>query len=190
VSILISTKYIWEEFKEPLKRFITVRVKNEYDAEDILQEIFYKIHKHISCLKEESKLRAWIFQIAHNAVADHYRCQKNQNSISVAPKDVTDEPAAIIDTNQDIILCLRSMIHYLPKKYRQAILLSEFEGLTQKELAEKLGLSLSGAKSRIQRARKELKGILLNCCQFEFDPLGNILDYRYKRKNCPHCTAV
>jgi len=187
---LVSTNKIWEDFKEPLKRFIAGRVVNEYDAEDILQEIFFKIHKHIGCLKEKSKVQAWVFQIARNAVIDHYRYQKTKAQLSVVPEDIIDEPVAIIDANQDIIPCLRSMINYLPEKYRQAILLPVFEGLTQKELAEKLGLSLSEAKSRIQRARKELKGILLECCQFEFDRLGNILDYRHKRNNCPHCTAV
>ncbi|MFA4884463.1 MAG: RNA polymerase sigma factor SigZ [Desulfotomaculaceae bacterium] len=187
---MVSTNEIWEDFKEPLKRFIAGRVQDEYDAEDILQEIFFKIYNHIGCLKEESKLRAWVFQIARNAVIDYYRLQKTKTQLPIVSENIIDEPAAIINTNQDIIPCLQSMINYLPEKYRQAILLSEFEGLTQKEMAEKLGLSLSGVKSRIQRARKELKGILLECCQFEFDRLGNILDYRHKRNDCPHCTAV
>ena len=187
---MVSTNEIWEDFKEPLKRFIASHVQNEYDAEDILQEIFFKVHSHIGCLKEEGKLRAWVFQIARNAVMDHYRRQKAGAQMSEIPEDIINEPVEIIDEDQDITMCLRSMINYLPEKYSQAILLSEFEGLTQRELAEKLGLSLSGAKSRVQRARKELKGILMECCQFEFDRFGNILDYRHKRKSCPHCTAV
>jgi RNA polymerase sigma-70 factor (ECF subfamily) len=187
---LVSTNKIWEDFKEPLKRFIASRVQNEYDAEDILQEIFFRIHNHIGCLKDESKLRAWVFQIARNAVIDHYRRQKAKAQMSEIPEDIIDENAEIIDEDQDIIMCLRSMINYLPEKYSQAILLSEFEGLTQKEMAEKIGLSLSGAKSRVQRARKELRGLLTDCCQFEFDRLGNILDYRHKKNDCPHCTAV
>lgn len=186
---MVSTNEIWEDFKEPLKRFIAGRVQNEYDAEDILQETFFKIYNHIGCLKEENKLRAWVFQIARNAVIDYYRLQKTKIQLPVVSKNIIDEPAAIINANQDIIPCLRSMINYLPEKYSQAILLSEFEGLTQREMAEKLGLSLSGAKSRVQRARKELKGILLECCQFEFDRLGNILDYRHKKNECPHCTV-
>jgi RNA polymerase sigma-70 factor (ECF subfamily) len=186
---LLNTNKIWEDFLEPLKRFVARRVENEFDVEDILQEIFYKIHTHIGCLKEEGKLRAWLFQIARNAVADHYRSHKPVSQISLTPEDTINETTEILDEDQEIIMCLRSMINYLPAKYRQAIVLSELEGLTQKELAEELGLSLSGAKSRVQRARKELKGLLTDCCQFEFDRLGNIIDYRHKRKSCPHCAS-
>jgi len=186
---LVSTNKIWEDFKEPLKRYIAGRVHNKHDAEDILQEIFFRVHSHIGCLKEESKLRAWLFQVARNAVVDYYRRQNSGFQLSVIPEDIINGPAEITDEDQDITMCLRSMINYLPEKYKQAILLSEFEGLTQKEMAEKLGLSLSGVKSRVQRARKELKGLLTDCCQFEFDRLGNILDYRHKRESCPHCAA-
>lgn len=186
---MVSINKIWEDFKEPLKHFIAGRVQNEFDAEDILQEIFFKIHNHIGCLKEEDKLRAWLFQIARNSVADYYRRHKSGSQISLIPEDIIYEPAEITDEDHDIVMCLRSMINYLPEKYRQAIILSEFEGLTQRELAEKIGLTLSGAKSRVQRARKELRELLTDCCEFEFDRLGNILDYRHKRNNCPHCPA-
>ena len=75
----------------------------------------------------------------------------------------------------------------MPEKYKQAIILTEYEGLTQK-LAEKLGLSLSGAKSRVQRARLKLKELLLNCCHFELDRFGNILEYHHKSKACNFCS--
>lgn len=185
---MVSTNKILEDFKEPLKHFIAKRVENEFDAEDILQEILFKIVSHIGCLKEEDKLQPWIYQIARNTVTDYYRRCKSGTLVSLS-EDIIDEPEEIIDESREIIKCLRSMINNLPEKYRQAIILSEFEGLTQRELAEKLGLSLSGAKSRVQRARKELKGLLTDCCQFEFDRLGNILDYRHKGDNCPHCAA-
>jgi len=185
---LVSTNKIWEDFKEPLKHFIAGRVQNEYDAEDILQEILFKIVSHIGCLKEKDKLQPWIYQIARTTIADYYRCCKTGSLVSLS-EDIIDEPEEITDENREIIKCLRSMINYLPDKYRQAIILSEFEGLTQREMAEKLGLSLSGAKSRVQRARKELKGLLTDCCQFEFDRLGNILDYQHKGTNCPHCSS-
>lgn len=183
------TSIICDNFKETLRHYIARRVYNEHDAEDILQEVFLKAYSNIGFLKDKSKLQAWLFQIARNTIIDYYRRQKTGAKISGFPGDSITEPAAAIDENQNIIPCLRSMIGFLPEKYRQAIVLSEFEGLTQRELAEKTGLSLSGAKSRVQRARKELKGLLTDCCQFEFDRLGNILDYRHKGKSCPHCTS-
>ena len=73
----------------------------------------------------------------------------------------------------------------LPGPYRQALILTEYQGLTQKQLAERMGLSLSGAKSRVQRARKMLKELLLECCHFEFDRYGTVFDYR--PRNCKRC---
>ena len=98
------------------------------------------------------------------------------------------EPAAAQDIQEEVIACLRPMIDDLPENYRQAIVLTEYEGLTQKEISQKLGLSLSGAKSRVQRAREKLKGTLLACCHFDFDRLGNILDYQPKEQTCRYCS--
>jgi RNA polymerase sigma-70 factor (ECF subfamily) len=73
--------------------------------------------------------------------------------------------------------------------YRQAVQLSEIEGLPQQEVADRLGLSLSGAKSRIQRGRLMLKDELERCCRFEFDRRGNVMDYepRPERTVCRNC---
>jgi RNA polymerase sigma-70 factor (ECF subfamily) len=80
------------------------------------------------------------------------------------------------------------MVQSLPETYRQAIVLSEFEGLTQKELAARLDLSLSGAKSRVQRGRAQLKKMLLDCCRFEFDRRGTVIECEPRRKtSCPEC---
>ena len=77
------------------------------------------------------------------------------------------------------------MVESLPADYREALILTEYEGLTQRALAERLGLSFSGAKSRVQRAREKLKAMLLDCCHFEFDRFGKIIDYQ---PNCACCT--
>ena len=63
----------------------------------------------------------------------------------------------------------------------------EFEEISQKALAERLGLSLSGAKSRVQRGRVKLRELLLGCCHVDFDRRGNIIDYRRKRASCKYC---
>jgi RNA polymerase sigma-70 factor (ECF subfamily) len=78
----------------------------------------------------------------------------------------------------ELIPCIKEMLDSLPNDYRQALILTEYQGLTQKELGEKLGISLSGAKSRVQRAREKLKTMLLNCCHFQFDRLGRVIDYQ------------
>ena len=69
--------------------------------------------------------------------------------------------------------------------YSEALLLTDYEGLSQRELATRLGLSFSSAKSRVQRAREMLRQLLLDCCHFEFDRLGRVVDYQPR---CDCCT--
>ncbi len=68
------------------------------------------------------------------------------------------------------------MIYSLPDQYREAVVLTEFDGLTQQQLADRLGITLSGAKSRVQRGRAHSKQMLDECCNFEFDRRGMVID--------------
>jgi RNA polymerase sigma-70 factor, ECF subfamily len=183
----ISTEEIWKEFSDRLKQFILYRVHSEHDADDILQDVFCKIHKNINQLKDDNTLQAWIYQITRNTIIDYYRHHKVMVELSQVPQEKLSEPVTSLETPKEMASCLKLMIDQLPEKYRQALTLTEFEGLTQKELAIKLGTSLSGAKSRVQRARKKLKETLLDSCQFEFDRLGNILDYQPKKACSRYC---
>jgi RNA polymerase sigma-70 factor, ECF subfamily len=175
------------ELSIPLKDFIKRRVKNDEDAEDILQTVFYKIHYNIDNLNETEKIHAWIYRITKNAIADFYRAQKNESYIKELQDDIIDEVQEEVTANYEIAQCLKTMIQCLPEKYKQAIILTEFQNLTQKELGERLGLSVSGAKSRVQRARIKLKEMLLSCCYLELDPLGNVIDYKHKCSDCKYC---
>jgi len=87
---------------------------------------------------------------------------------------------------RSLLPCILPLVERLPWPYRQALLLTEYEGLTQKELGQRLGLSLSGAKSRVQRARDQFRDLLLECCHFEFDRRGTIIDYH---PNCEFCAT-
>jgi RNA polymerase sigma-70 factor (ECF subfamily) len=78
------------------------------------------------------------------------------------------------------------MIAALPESYREAIQLAEINGLTQLEAARRSGLTFSGMKSRVQRARSQLKDMLLDCCRVELDRRGGILDYAVRdATKCP-----
>ncbi len=182
--MLMTTESLWETFHTGLKHFILKRIPDEQSADDVLQETFLKIHTHIATLREEEKLQSWMYQIARNAIADYYREQKaivELPRLLLAPEEPVFEDEVI----RDLIPSVKAMVEGLPDTYREALILTEYEGLTQRELAERLGLSLSGAKSRVQRAREKLKTMLLDCCHFEFDRLGKIIDYQ---PNCACCT--
>lgn len=167
---------IWRKFSPQLKHFILCRVSDESVADDILQETFKKIHSHIETLKDPTKIEHWIYQIARNTIIDHYRTQKFEEKIS--PNiSISENIFKKIDSKAGYN-SIKAIIETLPQPYAQALLLTEFEGLTQKELAHRLDISVSGAKSRVQRARKMLKAKLNECCRIEFDRHGTIVDYQ------------
>ncbi|MZQ96323.1 MAG: RNA polymerase sigma factor SigZ [Acidaminobacter sp.] len=178
---------LWENFHVPLEKFIARRVANPHDAEDLLQEVFVKISLKLDTLMDQEKIHAWIYQIARNVIVDYYRSGK---TFAELPEDLAEgvdgvlgpsaegETGAGGNANAEMAGCLTGMVQQLPEKYREAILLTEFENLTQKALAERLGLSVSGAKSRVQRARKLLKDMMLDCCRLEFDRCGNIIEFQ------------
>jgi RNA polymerase sigma-70 factor, ECF subfamily len=182
--MVMTTEKVWEEFHPRLKQFILKRIPDEQNAEDILQEVFLKIHARIATLRDEEKLQSWMYQIARNAIADYYREHKATVELSEALL-LPEEPLVEDDVVKDLLPGVKAMVDSLPDEYREALILTEYEGLTQRELAERLGLSFSGAKSRVQRAREKLRAMLLDCCHFEFDRLGKIIDYQ---PNCACCT--
>lgn len=181
-----NTEEIWNNMSQSLIAYIHKRVSNVHDAEDILQTVFTKIHVNIDTVKDEKKLYSWIYRITKNAIIDHYRENNDHVELDKIEQLLETENESQ-DLNGDIVLCLKSMINCLPDKYREAVLLSELGGITQKELSEKLGLSVSGAKSRVQRARQLLKTMMIDCCKLQMDCYGNVIDYERNQKSCKFC---
>ena len=170
-----SIESVYKTFSHRLKEFIRRRVPNDETAEDILHETFLKMHEKIDSLKDEHKLEAWLYQIARNAVVDYYRSRKQNVELSENFSEADDDKEE--DAMQKISQCVKEFVSSLPEPYRQALHMVEYEGVKQTELAKRLGISVSGAKSRVQRARQMLKDMLMNCCHFEFDRYGTIIDY-------------
>ncbi|KIL37155.1 hypothetical protein SD70_31000 [Gordoniibacillus kamchatkensis] len=187
----MNTSDIWKDFHEALLTFIKKRVNNKYDAEDILQEVFRKIHSSVHLLTDEKKLRSWIYHIARNSITDHYRAaakRKEAETSFDAGLDFPEPSDENSNFNQVVSSWLKCFIQGLEEKYREAIMLTEFENLTQRELADRLGISVSGAKSRVQRGREKVKELLLECCRIERDRLGNVIDAQPKTNDCS-CTS-
>ncbi len=182
-----AVENVWNSFNTRLERFVRSRVEDTQAADDVLQDVYLKIHRSIDSLHDEERLQAWIYQITRNTIHDYYRSQKALIGITELDDDTPLFIQQTEDTDDEItqrlVGSVRAMIDALPEDYRQALLLTEIDGLTQRELAERLGISLSGAKSRVQRGRRLLREMLLACCHFEFDRLGKVIDYY------PHCKS-
>lgn len=181
----IATEQVWEDFHAPLQQFIRMRVSDESTAEDILQDVFLKIHQRIGTLKDVKKLEGWVYQITRNAIIDYYR-SKEQHKTSLDTSEALELAEVLPDDDviTDLFPAVRAMVRSLPEQDRQALVLTEYQGLTQKEYGERLGLSFSGAKSRVQRAREKLKQMLLECCHFELDRRGHIINYQPRCQCC------
>jgi RNA polymerase sigma-70 factor, ECF subfamily len=189
----IASEQLWETFSRPLYQFIQRRVPNPHSAEDILQDVFLKIHTHIDTLRTQDRLTSWIYQITRNAIADYYRAQRPTAELAEtlpAADELVDD-----DVMRELSPCVAAIVEGLPETYREALRLTEYQGLSQKALSERLGISFSGAKSRVQRARAKIKDQLLDCCHFQFDHAGRIIDYQSRRACCASeehatCTTV
>ncbi|GHO89793.1 RNA polymerase sigma factor SigZ [Dictyobacter formicarum] len=189
----IATEQVWEAFHAPLLQFIRKRVADAGTAEDLLQEVFVKIHQQIETLKEVKKLESWVYQITRHAIIDYYRSTKPTTRLEEPEVKALPEALPDDDLVSELFPCIRAMINNLPEQDRQALVLTEYQGLTQKEFGERLGLSFSGAKSRVQRARERLKQMLLACCHFELDRRGHIINYQSRCHCCSQgdcCASV
>ncbi len=177
----------WEEHAPGLKRFIHSRVRDEDQAEDILQDVAVKVLSRLGGLREPDKIEPWIYRICRNTIIDHYRRKK----IATEPPDRLFVEADMEEERfrAELGSFLRGLIRDLPPKYRRALVLTAYEGLTQRELGRRLGLSLSGAKSRVRRARERLKAGLSARCNLEFDCYGRIILYSPKKKRPPEREA-
>ena len=177
-----SVEGAWQDFGSELRGFIRARVRDHAAAEDILQDTFLKLQKHLPSVRSSERLGPWLFQVARRAVADHYRHARPGEPL---PEDLTAERPA---DGPDLSRSVRQMVESLSPRYREALLLTEWEGVSQAEVARRLGVGVSAVKSRVQRGRAQLRELLLACCRFEFDRRGNIMAAERKVPcDCDEC---
>lgn len=171
---------LWNDLHVRLCRFIWSKIPNQEDAEDILQNVFLRIHTNLATVRDRQKLESWVYQIARNSIIDYYRRRREPAELEDYP--ILDEYPEE-DVPESLAPYIREVIDTLPDEYRLALVQTEIEGISQKEYAARNGLSISGAKSRVQRARQKVKDIMLTCCHFEFDVRGLVYEY-YERCCC------
>jgi len=169
---------IWNTHKKHLLNFIKTKISDEFTAADILQEVGIKLYNNLNKKTDIKDYKTWLFQVTRNTIADYYRKNKKETEIVL----IEDE----IVINTSVCVCDLSgfvIQNYLPEKYSKALYLSDIEQKSQQEIAEILHLSLTATKSRIQRARKKLKELVLNCIEISYNSKGQISDFHLK-KDC------
>ena len=189
----------WRPFVDGLRRFIAGRVPNT-DAEDVLQDTLLRLHEASDSLRDADRAEAWVFSIARRTIADFYREQERgpeeqplgselEQAEGARPTENLAGYDGDHDVHEEVLSWLRPMAEELPEKYRRPLVMADFEGHTHEEVAEDLGLSRSGATSRIRRARAKLREQLRQCCEVEFGPDGRAVAFRRREKRCETCTS-
>ncbi len=168
---------IWKEFHEKLFNFIRSKVRSNEDAEDILQNVFIKIHNNIDTLKSRDKLTSWVYQVARNTINDCYRtCYKVDQSELDENMDIISELDEK-NLNHEVSRSINTLRDELSSEHKEVLTLYEEGGLKHREIALTLGISENTSKSRLKRAKVKLKEVVDNCCIFEIDAYGNVVDY-------------
>lgn len=176
-----DTSVDWAELRKRLRAFVASRVRDEPSAhDDVVQEILLRLHRGLPRLRQSERLDAFAYQVARNAIADHYR--RGRREQPVAPEALEDH-ASTLDAQDDdvsgagraqLARCLQPVVEGLDDDYREALLLTDLGDLSQAEAARRLGLSAPGMRSRVQRGRSQLHDALEKCCQVELDPAAQI----------------
>jgi RNA polymerase sigma-70 factor (ECF subfamily) len=170
---------IYDQYYTKVRKFILALVKDEWVADDLIQETFLKIEKNLRSLKDSSKLSSWIFRIAYNLCQDHFRQLKlSRKEERIDEEGMEEFKEALIQKELDIQKeleqrqmgeCVQNQINLLPESLRTVLVLFDIMEFNHQEIADILGITVKNVKVRLHRARKRLKTILEEKCTFERD---------------------
>lgn len=179
-----DTSLIWAEFAGRLRAFVARRVPAGIEPDDVVQEVFVRVVRHLPSLRDAERIEGWLFQIARNTLHDAMRArQRRESRTDTLEIDVPAEadPGDVRAAEAELAPCLTPMVARLAEPYRSAIELTSVHGLTQAEAAKRVGVSVSGMKSRVQRARDQLKEMILRCCEVDVDRRNGVAAYHLRR---------
>jgi RNA polymerase sigma-70 factor, ECF subfamily len=162
-----------------VRDFIARRVGDTETTEDLTQEVLLKAHRSGVDGNTIDDMAAWLYRIARNTVIDHYRRRSRHPDPDPLPPDppVANEDERDQRAVRELASCLGPLVADLEPIYREALSLTDLGGLSQAEAARRVGISGSGMKSRVQRARAQLRTAVSNCCAVHTDRAGRISDY-------------
>jgi RNA polymerase sigma-70 factor (ECF subfamily) len=159
-------------------------------ADDLTQETFVKVGNALAKGTEPEHFRGWLFQIARNTIIDFLKEARRfvpfeeQHTVSKAENPENLDPVDD-EFRKRLFSYTLEVIETLSAEDREALTLTEIDGLSREELANQLGISLTAAKSRVHRARAKLRKAVEECCRLVTDPYGRVIDW--KKRGTPCC---
>lgn len=181
----MTSEQVWLTMRKELAGFFRRRIGDEHTVEDLVSETFLRVHASLDSVRDEERIDAWVWRIARGVLVDHRRRARSEELES--PEGVEQPDGGVSNFNAEVNSWLAEYLaKQLPHEQREAVELSDVQGLTQPVIAQRLGLSLTATKSRVQRGRQRLRELVASCCHLEFDSHENVVGYT-KRKSGSCC---
>jgi RNA polymerase sigma-70 factor (ECF subfamily) len=178
-----NAEHVYSQYRSQLLGFIQQRVGDRDLAQDVLHDVFVKIIGRLDCLREPAKITAWLYQVTRNTIIDRLRSSRPHEELPQEIAADDEEPTA----ETRLAGFLRPMIDALPQIYRDAVILSDLDGVPLKQIAERERVTVSAVKSRVQRGRRMLETRMHDCCTLEFSRRGEIMDFWPKSHSGCRC---
>jgi RNA polymerase sigma-70 factor, ECF subfamily len=177
--IVPEARGAWNELEARLRPYVARRVASAAEVDDILQTIFVRMHQGLAGLKDAERFGGWVYRIAEHVIVDSTRSRAREPLVPVEEVPERPELAAPDDSEElqaALGECVALFVARLPSPYREAITLTELQGISQSEAADMLGVSLSGMKSRVQRGRAKIREMFDECCRISLDCRGRVVE--------------
>lgn len=174
-----AARVAWSDLDAKLRPFIARRVRSPSDVDDVIQDVFLRMQRGLGGLRDDERFGPWVYQVARSAIANHHRVSSRNPVVADAEEDTAEplvSPEDDRDVEQSLAQYVAPFVAMLRSPYREALTLTELEGMTQKDAAAMLGISQSGMKSRVQRGRQQLREALETCCHIALDARGHVVD--------------
>lgn len=188
-----ATAQVWTEFHAGLERFVTRRINDASDVEDVLQSLYLRLHRGLATGTGPSQLKAWVYESARHAIVDFYRAKGRRREAPIGTMEdlqaleSRDVPSESLIDGPSLATCVPHFLRQLPPTFREALETTAMHGVAQREAAARAGISEPGMKARVQRGRKRLKQALLDCCDVTLDPRGGVAAYQLRPGQTSAC---
>lgn len=183
----VDFQKIHDEFRPRIFHYLSGMVGKD-NAEDLTQVVFEKVSRGLSNFRGESSLATWIYRIATNVALDHGRsASARQTIVSLDTVDVSCECNILSDEKlhdadqglmrREMNVCIYRIVKRMPENERVVLLLSEFEGMKNREIADILDISLDAVKIRLYRGRTRLRKDIETECTLYRDERNELVCY-------------
>jgi len=177
---MANPELIWNTYHQELTDYFNSKVNDYTLAEDLTQEVFVKLMEALPSIHNQDKVAHWLRKVAANTLKDHWKVSgKHFDEAEWEFKLCQEEPMLAVAEK-----CVHDMIDTLDPKYAIALKRSEIDGIKQAALAEEMDISLSGAKSRVQRGRQLLKEAIVACCKPQLNSRNELVTAECHNPDC------